>query len=108
MAAPYIPIVSTEDGAELKQYRDALEFVITRGPLIRAKMANMIDTDADPDDYTELETKYGLEGGDGATLYAELNVVVTTLQANPAEAGSTAGDAALLATKLAQFVNLVG
>jgi hypothetical protein len=109
MAAPHITITqSSGDSAQLKSYRDALKTVITEGPQILAKMATMIDTAPDPDDYAMLEAQYGLQGGRGASAKGELTAVVEALQANPADAASQAGNAALLATKLQQFVNLVG
>lgn len=104
MAAAFIPIAGTQHGAQLHAYRNALKLVITEGPLLLSKMAQM----QDGSDYTELETAFGLEGGDGVSVKGELTSVVEALQANPADSASTAGNAALLATKLRQFVDLVG
>lgn len=109
MAAAHIPITGGGSNAsELIAYRNALELVIKEGPLLLSKMNAMIDAAPDPDDYGALETQFGLMGGDGVRCWGELANVVNALQANPAEPGSTAGDAALLATKLRQFVDVVG
>ena len=108
MASPHISIENTEWGTRLKEYRNALRLVITEGPQLLDKMAQMVDTDANPDDYTHLETQFGLEGDKGLSAKGELTAVVEALQADPASEASTAGSAALLATKLNQFVDVVG
>jgi hypothetical protein len=108
MAAAHISIAGTLWGGKLRAYRDALALVIDEGPDLLAKMSQMIDATPNPDDYTELESQFGLEVGDGQQCWGELAAVVVALQANPAESTSQAGDAALLATKLKQFVDVVG
>jgi hypothetical protein len=108
MAAAHISIQSTEWGNKLKAFRNAVALVVAEGPALKAKMDAMIDTAATPDDYTQLETQFGLEGGKGETLWGEHATLVLALQANPASEAATAGDAALLATKLAQYINVVG
>lgn len=108
MAAAHIPIAQTHDGGKLQAYRDAVKLVITEGPLLLSKMAQMVDTTPDPDDFAHLETQFGLPVGKGLSAKGELTAVVEALQTNPADAGSQAGNAALLATKLRQFVDVVG
>lgn len=105
---PHIDIVSTSHGARLQQYRDAIKLIITEGPLILAKMAKMVDDEEDPDDYSHLESQFGLEGGKGLAAKGELTAVVEALQADPDSDAATAGNAAKLATKLKQFCDLVG
>lgn len=104
MAVSHVPITGTEHGAWLKRYIAALRTVITEGPLIESKMGKMIDGS----DYSHLETQFGLDVGTGASAYGELQAVVLALQADPANEASTAGNAAKLATKLRQFVDVVG
>lgn len=108
MAHSHISIVQTEHGVQLKAYRDALKLVITEGPLLLDKMAKMVDPTPDPDDYSHLENQFGLAGGTGLSCKGELTSVVEAMQADPAESTSQAGNAALLKTKLKQFVDTVG
>ena len=109
MAATFIPIAGgSTHGSHLQAYRNALKLVITDGPLILSKMATMIDTVPNPDDFSALETAFGLPSGTGETCKGELTAVTEALQANPADSAAQAGNAALLATKLRQFVDKVG
>ncbi len=104
MATTHIHLTNTELANRIRAYRNALTLVISEGPLLLAKFDTMIDGG----DYSELETEAGFDTGDGTNFYSNHQAVVLALQANPATAGSTADNAALLATKLSQYVSRVG
>lgn len=104
MALNHIKITPTMHGAQLQEYRNALKKVITEGPMLLDKMAAMVDGD----DYSHMEVQFGLDTGKGADAKTILTTTVEALQANPANPGATADNAAQLATKLDQFVDWVG
>lgn len=84
MAAPHIAIASTDHGAQLKAYRNALKLVITEGPLLLAKMALMIDGDgSSAEHFSYMQEKFGFADDAGAkAAYDELSSVLFKLGTN--------------------------
>ena len=79
MAAKYIPVVSTEHGNALKLALKQLAQARSSLLAMQGIMTQAIDTTPDPDDYTLLETTFGLPAGQGAAAKAELDSVVSKI-----------------------------
>ena len=79
MASNYYPIADTPHGAALKQGVRQLQSGIAQLLALQAVMVQAIDTVPNPDDYTALETAFGLATGAGAGVKAELDSLLAKL-----------------------------
>lgn len=80
MAVQHISInTGTIHGRALREALDHLELGLTKLKDEVAAMPFMVDTDPNPDDYTYLETQFGLAAGDGAVAKAELESMLGKL-----------------------------
>jgi hypothetical protein len=80
MAAGAIPINrSVPEGAELYDAIRQLRGAIRRLTDIQASMVQQIDTAPNPDDYSLLETHFGLDAGLGDDAKAELDSMLSKL-----------------------------
>ena len=73
MASNFFPIADTPHGLGLKQGVRQLQTGISQLLGLQAIMVQAIDTAPNPDDYTAMETAFGLQAGAGAGVKAELD-----------------------------------
>lgn len=93
---------------ELLDFIKAAKVMVHDGPALKAKMAAMIDLDTNPDDYSHLETQFGLATGTGETVWLLVAKVVNLVQTDIVEAGAAGVDGSLAVTKFTQLVSQVG
>lgn len=77
MASNYIPVEGTLLGNALLQGIRNLQQGIAQLLALQAIMVQAIDTTPNPDDYTALETAFGLATGDGADAKAEIDSLLS-------------------------------
>jgi len=85
MATTYIPISTGQRlGARLRSAVDQAGSAWGQLQALYAVMGTMVDSAASPPSYALIETQFGLQAGQGATLYTLLQTVIQTGDASAA------------------------